>query len=334
MKTEVLRPTPMNIQVTAQALKASQLVAVPTETVYGLAANAFDENAVKNIFKVKGRPNDNPLIVHISDVDEVYNYAKEIPQTAIKLFNKFSPGPLTIILKKNDIIPDVVTGGLSSVALRIPDSDIFRAVIKSAGIPIAAPSANKSGRPSPTDAQTVLQDMSGEIPYIIDGGKCRVGIESTVISLVDKPIILRPGVITKEQIEKIIGEVEIAANTNNEKALSPGMKYRHYAPYAKLTVINADALRGNKYILDNINEFESVICYEGEQNLFESKTKSLVIGDENSPDELSKNLYSVLRDIDKQGIKNAVLRIDKIDDEYYALFNRISKACGYNIVEI
>ncbi len=219
------------------------LVAIPTETVYGLAANALSPAAVASIFTVKGRPQDNPLIVHISQIDEWAPLVSHLPDIAIKLGNHFWPGPLTIILEKSDVVPLETTGGLSSVAVRIPQHAVARNIISAAGVPVAAPSANLSGKPSPTTAGHCYHDLGGKIPLVVDGGACQVGIESTVLSLLNEnvPTVLRPGAITAEQIEDVTGlKVQVASFAEGERVLSPGQKYRHYSPKAPLIAVKGD----------------------------------------------------------------------------------------------
>ncbi|MDE6733497.1 MAG: threonylcarbamoyl-AMP synthase, partial [Oscillospiraceae bacterium] len=237
MTTEVLKFSAESAKKAAEILKRGGLVAIPTETVYGLAANALDENAVRKIFKAKGRPQDNPLIVHISGIEMLPPLVKNIPEIAKRLAERFWAGPLTMIFPKSDKIPDVTSGGLDTVAVRMPESKAAREIIKKCGFPLAAPSANLSGKPSPTSAAHVFEDMNGKIPLIIAGGECLVGVESTVICFKDGKIhILRPGGITEKMLAEF-GEVEVdkavtAQPKADERVLSPGMKYKHYSPKA------------------------------------------------------------------------------------------------------
>lgn len=227
----------------SEVIKSGGLVAFPTETIYGLGASALNEKAVSKIFIAKGRPQDNPLIVHVADKN-IDAYVKEVPENAKKLIAKFWPGPLTLVLKKSSIIPKNVTAGLDSVAIRMPLNKIAFALIKEAG-PIAAPSANLSGKPSPTSEEHVIEDMNNRVDMILAAGHCDVGLESTVLSLVDKPILLRPGRVTKEQIEKVIGPISVHSSIYGgevDSAASPGMKYRHYAPEHQLILVNPEKL--------------------------------------------------------------------------------------------
>ena len=246
MNTEILPFSQDSVEKAAEILKNGGIVAIPTETVYGLAANALDETAVKSIFAAKGRPQDNPLIVHISSFDMIKPLTTEIPELAKRLAERFWAGPLTVIFNKTDIVPNATSGGLSTVAVRMPANDAARAVIEKCGFPLAAPSANLSGKPSPTTAQHVFEDMNGKIPLIIDGGECAVGVESTVICFVNDRIhILRPGGITAEMLSEY-AEVEIdraveAAPKADDRVISPGMKYKHYSPKAEVFVVNKRA---------------------------------------------------------------------------------------------
>ena len=230
-----------------EILRAGGLVAFPTETVYGLGADALDEAASAKIYAAKGRPSDNPLIVHIADMDAVYKLASEVPEAAVKLADKFWPGPLTMILKKSDIVPESITGGLGTVAIRMPSHKVAAELIRSSGVYIAAPSANTSGKPSPTLASHVIKDLSGKIDMIIDGGSVGIGLESTIVDMSeDIPVILRPGYITKEMLENVVGEVKVdpaivgEAPKKNIIAKAPGMKYRHYAPKGQMTIVEGD----------------------------------------------------------------------------------------------
>ena len=251
LKTLILNEN--EVEKAADIIKSGGLVAMPTETVYGLAANALDGKAVAKIFKAKGRPMDNPLIVHISDISQIYPLVREFPEKAKILAEKFWPGPFTIILPKSDIIPDEVSAGLDTVAIRFPSNKIAQALI-SKSMPLAAPSANLSGSPSPTNARHVFDDMNGRINAIIDGGECEVGVESTVITLsTDTPRLLRPGGITVEQLRKAIGNVIIDDAVLNplksgEKAASPGMKYKHYAPKAHIILLEGSDSDFIKYV--------------------------------------------------------------------------------------
>lgn len=247
MITETIRAADDNVDEeltrAAEALRNGEVVAFPTETVYGLGANALIEDAVREVFKVKGRPADNPLIVHLADPNQLPEICRDIPETAMKLFHRFSPGPLTLVLKRHPNISDAVTAGLDTVAVRFPEHPIARKLIRLSGVPVVAPSANLSGSPSPTRAWHVEQDFTGAIPFIIDGGSCRVGIESTVVDMTgDIPVILRPGAVTEEMIRDELG-IETGTKTRvtgSETPKAPGMKYRHYAPRADVYILDGD----------------------------------------------------------------------------------------------
>ncbi len=266
MKTIIIKkPRKKDIKKAGEIIRKGGMVAFPTETVYGLGANALDEEAVQKIFQAKGRPSDNPLIIHIAEKKELYNLAEKVPQKAERLITRFWQGQLTIILKKKSIIPKTTTGGLDTVAVRMPDNKIALALIKESGVPIAAPSANISGKPSPTIVEHVIHDLNGRINMIINGGKTRIGVESTVIDLTQKiPAILRPGYITLKQIKEEIGKARMAKRTSNK---SPGMKYRHYAPEAELILIK-DKTKIRTILNENENKKISIIKNIHEKNLF------------------------------------------------------------------
>ena len=338
MKTEVLKlPNDKNISAIAGLIKNGEIAAIPTETVYGLAANALDAGAVNKIFAAKGRQNDNPLIVHIGKIEDMEKYAVDIPQAAHDLAQKFWPGPLTIILKKNKIIPDAVTAGLDSVALRMPDNKFALDIINAANLPLAAPSANISGSPSPTKAGHVYADLNGRIPAIADGGECEVGIESTVISLVGSPRLLRPGKITPRQIEEVIGEITIdnAVLHRLEKgqtAVSPGMKYRHYAPKATVILVNGQKNAVIDYINLQKEENCAVMCFDGEESLFNKPAFSY--GDSADPLTLAHCLFSVFREIDKEGVPLVFVRAPDKEGVSLAVYNRLVKASNFTVIEV
>ncbi len=242
LKINPLSPEPSKIKEAAEVIKKGGTVAFPTETVYGLGADALNPEAIRKVFKAKGRPPDNPLIVHIASFRGLELIAKRPTKRSLALINCFWPGPLTIILKKKKIVPDIVTGGLDTVAVRMPDNKIALSLIKKAGVPLVAPSANLSGKPSPTRARDVAADLSGKVDLIIDGGRTRIGIESTVIDMTTlPPSLLRPGGLPVEEIEKVVGPLQrLSASDENKPARSPGMKYRHYAPNARMVIVEGD----------------------------------------------------------------------------------------------
>ncbi|MBR3438620.1 MAG: threonylcarbamoyl-AMP synthase, partial [Clostridia bacterium] len=280
MKTEILKIEDITkdaalIEKAGETLREGGLVAVPTETVYGLAANALDPAAVKTIFEAKGRPSDNPLIVHVADKSGAERLFEKTDERFDALAEKFWPGPLTVIMKKSDIVPDITSGGLDTIAVRCPSHPVANAIIRAAGVPIAAPSANTSGKPSPTTAQHVADDLSGKIDLIVDGGKCEIGVESTVITLATQPPrLLRPGKITPEELQEILPDLIIdnavfSELASGEKAQSPGMKYKHYAPEAEVVLLRGSLENAVKYINKYGNAESVAICFSGEKNSFD-----------------------------------------------------------------
>ncbi len=341
MNTLLLNTTKEDIKNAAEILRSGGLVAIPTETVYGLAANALSGDAVKSIFTAKGRPSDNPLIVHISSVDEIekYNLVREIPKGAEKLFENFWPGPLTVIMPKSHTIPEEVTAGLDSVAVRFPSHPVAQAVIREAGCPLAAPSANLSGSPSPTTAQHVFEDMQGRIPAIIDGGSSDVGLESTVITLcTEVPTVLRPGGVTLEELREVLGEVKLSDAVlsklkDGEEAASPGMKYRHYAPKAKVYLVKSD----DKSFCDFVNSKDTnstvALCYTDDVKFI--KTHTIPLGDKEDYTTQSHNLFCALRDADNiEGADTVYVRCPEVEGMGMALFNRLIRAAGFEVITL
>ena len=263
-----------DLQTAAEILKNGGLVAIPTETVYGLAANALDAEAVKKIFVAKGRPNDNPLIVHVASLEEIPPLVEEVDPRLYDLAEKYWPGPLTVIMKKSDTVPAEVSPRLDTVAIRMPSHPDAREIIRLSGVPLAAPSANASGRPSPTSADHVITDLDGRIDAVVDGGACSVGVESTVVTLVtDPPTLLRPGGITPDQLVDVLGELNISSAVfeklkDGEQAQSPGMKYKHYAPTAQVTIIRGSFENYKKFLLAQ-KDTVCAVCFEGEGKHFE-----------------------------------------------------------------
>lgn len=267
MKTKILKINPKNPQTSkikeaARLIRQGKLVAFPTETVYGLGANALNPSAVKKIFEAKRRPSDNPLIVHIYAKNDLNLLTREIPKVTEKVIERFWPGPLTIVLKKSRLVPKIITAGLDTVAIRIPKNKIAKLLIKEAGVPISAPSANFAGRPSPTLAKHVVADLEGRIDMVLDGGQTRIGIESTVIDLSRKrPMLLRPGGVTLEELQKVIGRIDIHPSLRGKRSKlvsrSPGMKYRHYSPAAKLILVEGSNKNVNKKISELIKAYKT-----------------------------------------------------------------------------
>lgn len=327
----------------AKALAEGKLVAFPTETVYGLGANALDPQAVCRIFEAKGRPSDNPLIVHISRIEEINPLIVSIPAKARILADAFWPGPLTLVFNKSALVPDEITAGLSTVAVRMPDNRIALKLIELAGVPVAAPSANISGRPSPTDAAHVIQDLSGRVDIIIDGGSCTVGLESTVIDMtVDPPVVLRPGGITVEMLEKKIGKVvvdNILEKDGNIAPKSPGMKYRHYSPRAEMTIVAGDADK----VVDRINEYTKKYMSKNlKTGVLASKetfaryaaTVVLCPGSKERPENIAAGIYSCLRKFDDEGVDVIFAEAFSEQGIGLAIMNRLKKAAAGRIIYV
>lgn len=326
-------------------LQSGGLVAFPTETVYGLGANALDEQAAKKIYKAKGRPSDNPLIVHIAHINALYELTAKISEKALRLAEVFWPGPLTMIFPKSSIIPFSTTGGLDTVAIRFPNHDIARALITYSGLYLAAPSANLSGRPSPTKASHVIEDMQGKIDMIIDGGDVGIGIESTILDMTEEiPVILRPGYITKSKIEQIIGEVIIdkAILTTEEKGLipkAPGMKYKHYAPQGELTIVEGNIKR----VIERINQEAEKKTAAGNKVgiIATTETKAFYkigevrcIGSREKEESIARGLYTVLREFDSIGAQYIYTESFQSDKLGQAIMNRLLKAAGHQLIKV
>ena len=322
----------------AAIIKNGGIIAMPTETVYGLGANAYNASAVKKIFEAKGREDDNPLIVHIAGFGDWSNLVKRIPKNAMKLAERFWPGPLTIVLPKAQRVPEIVTGGLNTVAVRMPRNKIALYFIQACGCPIAAPSANLSGSPSPTKFNHVLKDMNGRIDGIIDGGDCKVGVESTVISFATEvPTILRPGEITKEQIESVIGTVKLHEAVLNElkdddKAESPGMKYKHYAPKARLTVLKGTSRQYIEYLEDYAAEGAVALCFKEQEGKISIPTVS--IGSEKDSSAQANLLFDALRKLDEMEAEVAYAPMPSDKGVGLAVVNRLLRAAAFNVVDL
>lgn len=332
-----------NIDYIAQVLQNGGTVVFPTETVYGLGANAMKEECVQKIFVAKGRPSDNPLIVHVSSIDEIGLLADEIPDNLYMLADKFWPGPLTVILKKKLSVPGVTTGGLNTVAVRIPSNSIAIEIIKKSGIPIAAPSANISGRPSSTCVQHVIEDLYGRVDVIVDGGNVKFGVESTVIDLTsDVPTILRPGIITYEDLKEVLGAVRIdkslMSKDENIIPLSPGMKYRHYSPKAEVIIISGQdekVIEKINVLAKNYEELGKKVGILALRTANQDYKMGYVINAGNgSAEEIAANLFTCLRQFDTIGVD--VILSESIADigVGLAIMNRLLKAAGYNILYV
>lgn len=329
----------------AEILRSGGLVAIPTETVYGLGANALDESAAKKIYEAKGRPSDNPLIAHISCMDELSALVKEIPEAGKKLAEKYWPGPLTMIFPKKDIVPYGTTGGLETVAIRMPSDPVANRLIKLAGVPVAAPSANTSGRPSPTKAEHVVEDMDGKIEMIIDSGEVGIGVESTIVDVSGTvPMLLRPGAITMEMLRETLGEVEIdpailGPMSADVKPKAPGMKYRHYAPQAEMTLVEGEMEHVTAFINQEAKlALEAglkvgIICTEESRESYEQGILK-VIGSRENEESVAHNLFAVLREFDDQKVDCIFSESFSKDRLGQAIMNRLCKAAGYHIVRV
>ncbi|MBE6843828.1 MAG: threonylcarbamoyl-AMP synthase [Ruminococcus sp.] len=327
-----------DLEIAALLLKDGQLVGMPTETVYGLAADATNAEAVERIFEAKGRPSDNPMIIHISDIDMLKEYTEDIPNVVYKLAEKFWPGPLTMVLPKRGNVPSIVTAGLDTVAVRMPANECARKIIELVGKPLAAPSANISGYPSPTTAQHVIDDMNGKISAVVDDGVCNVGLESTVISFegYDSIRILRPGYITPEQLKTVVDDVVIDKNAISDEAVvtgevrSPGMKYKHYSPKAKVVLVREGLEMFKKYVAEYANDADTC-CLIFDYDAADFPYKYMTYG--NTPEEQAQQIFAKLREADKKGIKNLFVRAPRKEGVGLAVYNRLIRASGYEVVE-
>lgn len=348
MKTQILKINPQKpeadkIAYAAQVLREGGTVAFPTETVYGLGADALNETAVRKIFEAKGRPADNPLIVHVSSISAVDKLVDEIPEAAKQLMDAYWPGPLTVVMQKKSRVPDIITAGLNTVAVRMPSHPIAYRLIEAAGIPVAAPSANISGKPSPTVGQHVIDDLLGRVDMIIDGGSAQVGLESTVIDVTgEKPLLLRPGGITHTQLKRLLGAVDIDAGVTeklkkNIVPRSPGMKYSHYSPKAEVIVVEGK----RKNVIARINRLAQenqkrglkvgVLAMSDTIALYNAD-RVLTAGDENRPETVAANLFYCLRAFDAAGVD--IIYAQSVADREIgmAIRNRLHKAAGYHII--
>lgn len=341
MKIDKHNPEKSKIHKAAKVLQNGGTVAFPTETVYGLGANALSSTAVEGIFNAKGRPKDNPLIVHISDISQIDNLVENIPLKAFELMKRFWPGPLTIIFNKRENVPSIVTGGLSTVAIRMPDHKIALELIEASGLPIAAPSANASGKPSPTHVNHVIEDMNGKVNMIIDGGVTGIGVESTVLDVSgDIPIILRPGGVTKEDLLEIFPKVEydlaIESNDGTMVPKSPGQKYRHYSPNAKMIVFQGDVDNLSNAINESAEEYlhkgMKVGIMATEQNKDKYQGNVIVVGDRENPETIAINLFRTLREFDKMAVDIILAEGIKENGIGKAIMNRMKKAASDNVV--
>lgn len=325
------------IKVAARFIEEGKLVAFPTETVYGLGANALDKNAVLGIFRAKGRPADNPLIVHIADFEQIYTLAEEVPKEAEILAEHFWPGPLTMVLPKRENVPKETTGGLESVAIRMPAHEIALSLIKESRLPIAAPSANISGKPSPTLAEHVIDDFYGRIECIIDGGETKIGVESTVLDLTTwPPLLLRPGGLPLEEIEEIIGDVQIHPAVRGKEAdlaKAPGMKYKHYSPNAEVIIVEGRKEEVREKMKELVEEFRRRgikvgVMATGE---FYEADECFNLGE--SEEDIARNMFKALRELDKRGVD--IILAEGVEEKGLglAVMNRLRKAAGYRVIK-
>ena len=322
----------------AKILRDGGLLGIPTETVYGLGANALDPKAVNRIFEAKGRPQDNPLIIHVTGAQWLPRYCEDVPPLAYVLARKFWPGPLTMILKRKPIVPDETTAGLDTVGVRCPDHPVTLSIIREAGVPVAAPSANASGRPSCTTAQDVLEDMEGKIEGVVDGGPCSVGVESTILDLTcEPPRLLRPGGLPLEELERLIGPIDVdkavtRALKEGEQPKAPGMKYRHYAPKAPVTVVTGAPDKSAQEILRLVQEGDGVICFDEYARLFEGHEVH-TLGPSGDKLAHSQRVFDALRTFDNSSVKQIYAQCPDNRGLGLAVGNRLKKAAGFHIIE-
>ena len=332
------------IEEAGKVIRNGGTVAFLTETVYGLGANALDDEAVKKIFIAKGRPQDNPLIIHVS-TKEISGLVKDVPEVAQKIIDKFWPGPLTVILEKKDIIPNVTSANLNTIGIRMPNSEIALKLIELAERPIAAPSANISGRPSPTEVERCVEDLNGRVDYIIGGESSDIGVESTIVDCtVNPPLVLRPGGITLEMLKEINPEIELdkalKSKPNDDfKPKAPGMKYKHYAPNAHLKIIkgkNEKTIEIINEIVENyIEKGNDVAILTTNENLNKfNNGKVISLGSENDLKEIAKNLFEALRKCDDLGVQYILCQGFEENGVGLAIMNRLNKAAGYDILEV
>lgn len=331
--------TKENIEKAAEIIRRGGLLGIPTETVYGLGANALNADACRRIYEAKGRPQDNPLIIHVPDASWLSRYCEKVPESAYRLAEAFWPGPLTMILPKKEIVPYRTTGGLETVGVRCPNHPVTLAVIAAADVPIAAPSGNTSGRPSPTSAADMLEDMDGKIDGIFDGGPCGVGVESTIIDLTcQPPRLLRAGGLPLEELERVLGTVLVdkcitQLMTDGERPRAPGMKYRHYAPKAPVTVVTGDGKNSAAYIAAHAPEGAGVICFSE----FRAQFPGCVVhelGPEGDKSEQARRVFDALREFDATDVTEIFAQCPDDAGLGLAIGNRLKKAAGFHVVEV
>ena len=339
MNTQVLPVNEESIALAAKLLQQGELVALPTETVYGIAADARNGEAVKKIFEAKGRPQDNPLIVHICGMEMLHGIVSEVPERAKKLAAAFWPGPLTMVMPRGPEVSEVTCAGLDTVGVRMPSHPVVQAVIKASGVAFAAPSANLSGKPSPTNAQDTFVDMDGRLPLILDGGESAVGVESTVVAVTgEHPMILRPGYVTKEQMEAVLDE-EVLVNhaileklKDGEVARSPGMKYKHYAPKADVTLLEGSFEQFKAYVDAHADQNPSCLCFTGEAEKL--GWPCVEYGREGDGADQAKHIFRSLRALDEQGDGVVYARCPKKDGLSMAVYNRLIRAAAFRVIQL
>lgn len=332
--TKLLSDSQENIEFCSKLIADGQVVGIPTETVYGLAGDATNSEAIKKIFEAKGRPQDNPLIVHIAELSALYDLVEEIPPIALILAENFWPGPLTMVFQKKAIIPYETSGGLDTVGIRIPAHPLALKLIKACGKPLAAPSANLSGSPSPTTAQHVFDDLSSKIPAVIDGGACEVGVESTVISFENNGVrLLRPGFISvdalKEYVDVFVDKGVSEMLDESEKVMSPGMKYKHYSPKANIIIIEASFKSYREYCIKNFAQNTFCVVFDDEDDLI--GLPHLTYG--NTSEEQAQQLFDKLRELDKLNAKTVFFRCPSKIGVGLAVFNRLLRAAGFQVIK-
>ena len=339
MQTQVLPVNEQSIALAARLLQQGELVALPTETVYGIAADARNGAAVRKIFAAKGRPQDNPLIVHICGMQMLRGIVAEVPPRARKLAAAFWPGPLTMVMPRGEEVSDVTCAGLDTVGVRMPSHPVVQAVIRASGVAFAAPSANLSGKPSPTNAQDTLADMDGRLPLILDGGESAVGVESTVVSVTgEHPVLLRPGYITKEQMEAVLGEeVQVSPAIleklkEGEVARSPGMKYKHYAPKAQVTILQGDFAAYRQYVAQHAGPGVWALCFDGEGA--QLPVPYIEYGRDHDGAAQAHHLFAALRELDRNGAQTVYARCPEQDGVSMAVYNRLIRAAAFRVVEL
>ena len=335
METLKLKDDAKGIKTAAELLKKGGIVAIPTETVYGLAASAFDDEAIKKVFIAKGRPQDNPLIVHIADFDNIENIVGDFPEKAKELARRFWPGPLTMVLPKSKRIAESVSGGLDTVAVRMPENEVAREIIRESGLPLAAPSANLSGSPSPTKSEDVIADLDGRIDAVVCSGHSDVGVESTVVTLVtNPPRLLRPGRVTAEELREIIPDLLIdkavlSGLEKSEKAASPGMKYKHYSPKTEVYLVEAESAAFCRFV--NSKEDSAAICFSEDAPKINRKTLS--IGASDNEEEQARLIFERLRESDALGVKTVYVHAPKKSGIGLAVYNRLIRAAGFKVIK-